>query len=252
MTSFWIYPILFFTGLSAGFVDSIAGGGGLITVPVLLGLGLSPADALGTNKLQACFGSGSATYHYGCAGLISWKQCRMGVLFTAIGSIIGTLFVQQLNEALLRQAIPILLIAIALYLLFRPDLGTVARPPAITLGPFNFAAGLLLGFYDGIFGPGTGSFWAIAYVLLLGYDLTRATAHTKVMNFTSNLGSLLIFVLGNHVLLGAGIIMGAGQLLGARLGSRAVIKQGGRLIRPIFVTVVIVISIKLLYQTFTR
>src|SRR3954469_18376597 len=167
MDSFWIYPILFFTGLSAGFVDSIAGGGGLITVPVLLGLGLSPADALGTNKLQACFGSGSATYHYGRAGLISWSQCRMGVLFTAIGAIIGTLFVQQLNEALLRQAIPLLLIAIALYLLFRPDLGTVARAPIIALGPFNVAAGLLLGFYDGIFGPGTGSLLGLPFIFFL-------------------------------------------------------------------------------------
>src|SRR6266850_4389065 len=248
MDSFWIYPALFLTGLSAGFVDSIAGGGGLITVPVLLSLGLSPADALGTNKLQACFGSGSATWQYGRARLISWKDCRNGVLFTAIGAIAGTLLVQRLNPELLRQAIPVLLIGIAFYLLFRPNLGAIRTAARVEPGPFHFWAGLALGFYDGFFGPGTGSFWAMAYVILLGYDLTRATAHTKVMNFTSNLGSLVIFLLGNHVLFRAGIIMGAGQLLGARLGSRAVIEKGGRLIRPIFIVVVILISLKLLYQ----
>jgi uncharacterized membrane protein YfcA len=248
MDSFWIYPILFLTGLSAGFVDSIAGGGGLITVPVLLSLGLSPVEALGTNKLQACFGSGSATWQYGRAGLICWKDCRHGVLFTAIGAIAGTLLVQRVHPELLRQAIPVLLIGIAVYLLFRPAVGAVSTPGRVEPGAFHFWGGLALGFYDGFFGPGTGSFWAIAYVLLLGYDLTRATAHTKVMNLTSNIGSLLIFLIGNQVLFGAGIVMGAGQLLGARLGSRAVIKKGGRLIRPIFIGVVILISLKLLYQ----
>lgn len=248
--SLWIYPALFLTGLAAGFVDSIAGGGGLITLPVLLSLGLPPVDALGTNKLQACFGSGTATFHYSRAGLIDWKTCRDGILFTAIGAIIGTILVQQVNPAYLRQAIPVLLITIALYLLVRPRIGTERVAARIGLLPFNFWAGLLLGFYDGFFGPGTGSFWAMAYVILLGFDLTRATAHTKVMNFTSNIGSLLIFLWGNHVLFGAGAVMGAGQLLGARLGANAVIKQGGRLIRPIFITIVILISLKLLYQSF--
>src|SRR5436190_9717931 len=108
MHSFWIYPTLFFTGLAAGFVDSIAGGGGLITLPVLLGLGLPPADALGTNKLQACFGSGSATFHYSRAGLIQWSDCRDGILFTALGSTIGTVLVQGVSPAYLNRAIPIL------------------------------------------------------------------------------------------------------------------------------------------------
>src|SRR5213594_878305 len=116
MLKTWRLPILFGTGLCAGFVDSIAGGGGLITVPVLLSLGLSPLDALGTNKLQSSFGSASATFHYSRAGLVSWKDCRDGIIATAIGSIIGTLVVQRLDPRYLRQAIPVLLIAIALYL----------------------------------------------------------------------------------------------------------------------------------------
>ena len=250
MHSFWIYPTLFFTGLAAGFVDSIAGGGGLITLPVLLGLGLPPADALGTNKLQACFGSGSATFHYSRAGLIQWSDCRDGILFTALGSTIGTVLVQGVSPAYLNRAIPILLIGIALYLLLRPSIGAAATTPRMSLFSFNLLMGLGIGFYDGFFGPGTGSFWAMAYVLLLGLDLTRATSHTKVMNFTSNIASLVVFLVSNHYILVAGIVMGLGQLFGARLGARSVIKGGGRLIRPIFITIVILISIKLLWRSF--
>jgi uncharacterized membrane protein YfcA len=211
---------------------------------------LNPADALGTNKLQAFFGSGSATFHYARAGLIRWADCRDGVICTAIGAVTGSILVQRVDPGYLRQAIPLLLIVIGLYLLFRPTLGSENTKRRVNLLTFNLGAGLVLGFYDGFFGPGTGSFWAMAYVLLLGFDLTRATAHTKVMNFTSNIGSLAVFALSNHVLLGAGVIMGAGQLLGARVGARSVIKQGGRLIRPIFITIVLLISLKLLYENF--
>jgi len=248
MTS-WTYPVLFLTGLLAGFVDSIAGGGGLITLPVLLSLGLAPADALGTNKLQACFGSGSAAWHYHRAGMIQWRDCRDGIIFTTIGAVAGSILVQRINPDYLRQAIPVLLIAIAVYLLLRPNLGKAQSVARVGLFQFSFGAGLALGFYDGFFGPGTGSFWAMAYILLLGFDLARATAHTKVMNFASNIGSLLVFLAGNHLLFGAGIVMGAGQLLGARLGARAVIRRGERLIRPVFIVIVILISLKLLFQS---
>ena len=177
-------------------------------------------------------------------------DCRDGIIFTAIGAVTGTILVQRIDPDYLRPAIPILLIAIALYLLFHPAVGSETRPARVNLFSFNLGAGLSIGFYDGFFGPGTGSFWAMAYVLLLGLNLARATAHTKVMNFTSNIGSLIIFLLGNHVLFVSGIVMGVGQLLGARLGSRAVIKQGVGLIRPIFITIVVLISLKLLYTSF--
>jgi len=252
MNWYWLYPALFATGFAAGFVDSIAGGGGLITLPVLLSLGMPAPDALGTNKLQACFGSGSATFHYSAAGLIRWRDCRDGILFTAIGAAIGSVLVLRVDPGFLRQAIPVLLIVLALYLLLKPKVGAESGTARIGLLPFNVLFGLGIGFYDGFFGPGTGSFWAMAYVLLRGLDLTRATAHTKVMNFTSNIASLAVFLCGNHVLFLSGTIMGIGQLLGARLGSRAVIRQGGRLIRPIFITIVLIISLKLLYSAFNR
>src|SRR2546422_7404802 len=123
MIELWQWPLLFGTGLIAGFVDSIAGGGGLITLPVLLGFGFDPKFALGTNKLQATFGSGSATWHYANAQTVQLVECKRGFLFSFIGASLGTLFVQQLDPNFLRRCIPVLLAAIALYTLFKPELG---------------------------------------------------------------------------------------------------------------------------------
>jgi uncharacterized membrane protein YfcA len=249
----WIYPVLFCTGTAAGFVDSIAGGGGLMTIPVLLSVLPYPVqDILGTNKLQASFGSGSATWHYRNAGLVDLKDCWGGILWTACGAFIGTLLVQNLRPDLLRQIIPWLLIAIALYALLQPKLGHADERARMHRQPFYVLFGLGIGFYDGFFGPGTGSFWAMAYVLVLGFNLTRATAHTKVMNLTSNLVSLLVFAAGNHVLYKEGLIMGVGQLCGARLGSKMVIARGTKFIRPIFITAALAVTAKLLYQNYAR
>jgi uncharacterized membrane protein YfcA len=244
----WLYPVLLLTGLVAGFVDSIAGGGGLITLPVLLNIGMPAPLALGTNKLQATFGSGSATWHYGQAGLIRFRDCRLGILCTLIGAAVGTLLVRRLPEDLLRQMIPWLLVGIALYVIFQPKLGEQEHRPRWGAGNFHLIFGLGIGFYDGFFGPGTGTFWAMAYMLVLGFNMTKATAHTKVMNFTSNVVSLVVFLAGGHVHFGAGLCMGAGQLLGARLGSKVVIRRGTKFIRPIFITVVLAITVRLLWQ----
>jgi uncharacterized membrane protein YfcA len=245
---YWLYPLLLLTGLVAGFVDSIAGGGGLITLPVLLNIGMPPQLALGTNKLQATFGSGSATWHYGRAGLIHFKDCRIGILCTLIGALIGTVLVRRLPSDLLRQMIPWLLVAIALYVIFQPKLGEKDLRPRLEAGIFHLIFGLGIGFYDGFFGPGTGTFWAVAYMLVLGFNMTKATAHTKVMNLTSNLVSLAVFLPGGHVHFGAGLCMGAGQLIGARLGSKVVIRRGTKFIRPVFITVVLAVTARLLWQ----
>ena len=112
--------------------------------------------------------------------------------------------------------------------------------------------GLGIGFYDGFFGPGTGTFWAMAFVVGLGFNLTSATGYTKVMNFASNLGSLVFFLIGGKVLFVAGLTMGAGQWLGARIGSRLVVKRGTNFIRPVFLTVVLALTLKLLYDAYLR
>jgi hypothetical protein len=247
----WVLALLFIVGAAAGWIDSIAGGG-LITLPVLLNLGLAPADAVGTNKLQAVFGSGNAAWRYGRAGLINWRKVIAGVVFTAVGACAGALAVQQIRPDFLRTIIPFLLISIAVYFLFRHQLGDADSHQRLSSGLFHLVFGLALGFYDGFFGPGTGSFWAMAYVLLLGFSLTKATAHTKVMNFTSNAASLAMFLFGGKARLLAGLTMGVGQLIGARVGATMVIRRGARFIRPIFVAVVIAISARLLWQNFVR
>lgn len=248
----WQLPLLFATGLAAGFVDSIAGGGGLITLPVLLGFGVQPQVALGTNKLQASFGSGSAAWHYARAGTVDWRDCVRGFLFTLCGAAIGAVLVLQVNPALLRRVIPVLLAAVALYALLKPQLGETDLHPRMERGAFDALFGLGIGFYDGFFGPGTGTFWAMAFVLGLGFNLTRATGYTKVMNFASNLASLAVFLVGGQVLFAAGFVMGAGQLIGARLGSRMVVKRGAKFIRPVFISVALAITGKLLYDSFLK
>lgn len=248
----WYLPLLFGTGLVAGFVDSIAGGGGLITLPVLLNLGIDPKLALGTNKLQATFGSGSATAHFVRAGTVELRECKRGFVVTFIGAALGTLLVQQLPRDFLAHAIPVLLVLVAVYVLVKPDLGAGETSPRLSRPWFDVSFGLLLGFYDGFFGPGTGTFWAMAFVLSLGFNLTKATGSTKVMNFASNLSSLLFFLPGRNVLLIPGLTMGLGQLLGARVGSHLVVAKGTRFIRPVFIAMVLAITAKLLYDNYVR
>lgn len=248
----WELPLLFVTGLVAGFVDAIAGGGGLITLPVILSLGGDPQVALGTNKLQATFGAASATWHYAKAGAVDLADCWRGCLITFGGAIIGTLGVRQIGPNTLKVIIPLLLIAVAVYSLRNPRLGERETAPKLTRHRFDLIFGLALGFYDGFFGPGTGTFWTMAFVLALGFNLTRATAYTKAMNFSSNVCSMLIFAMAGQVNYLAGIVMGTGQLLGARFGSRLVMKRGTNFIRPVFITVVLTITAKLLYDTYFR
>lgn len=244
----WLAAITFSTGLAAGWVDSIAGGGGLITIPALLWLGVPPQMVLGTNKFQASFGSATAASYYVREGVAPLRDALPGILWTLAGAASGSWAVQQVDSSALNLVIPVLLLAIALYMIFSPTVGTQERPALMRRSLFYAVCGFGLGFYDGFFGPGVGSFWAIAFMLLLGYDLTRATGYTKVMNFTSNIVSFVVFVVGGHVLFAPGVAMAAGQIVGARLGSGMVMTRGTRFIRPVFITIVIATTLKLLYN----
>lgn len=248
VAGFGLTALLLATGVVAGFVDAIAGGGGLITLPVLLAAGLPPQVALGTNKLQGTFGSASAAWHYGRAGLIDGRAALTGVVATFAGAVAGTWLVSRLPADALRVAIPGLLIAVGLTLLAQPRLGASDRPARMPEPVFYGVLGIVLGAYDGFFGPGTGTFWAFAYVALLGYGLVRATAHTKLMNFTSNLASLAVFALAGYCDLAAGVTMGIGQLIGARLGAGLVIRRGAALVRPLVIVVALLLSARLLWQ----
>lgn len=243
-----LLPLLFLAAFAAGLIDAIAGGGGLITVPVLMGIGLPPQIALGTNKLQASFGSGSAMLHFVRAGTVKLSDCRSGIFWTTIGAALGVWAVQLLDVTVLKQMIPWLLAAIALYTLLSPRLGAEDSHSRMKPGLFYLLSGLLIGFYDGFLGPGTGSFWTMALMMLLGYSMMRATATTKVMNFTSNVVALIFFLSVGQVRFTEGIVMGIGQFLGARVGSKLVIKRGTAFIRPVFITMVLALVGRLIYQ----
>lgn len=248
----WAYPALFATGLVAGTVDAIAGGGGLIALPALLGLGLPAPVALATSKLQGAFGSGAAAWSFSRHGAVDLRACRLGFALTALGAVGGAFTVRLLNPQFLGALIPWLLGSIVLFMILRPQLGETSRQHRLEPPVFYLLFGLALGFYDGFFGPGVGSFWTIAFVTVLGHDFVRAAGHTKVMNFASNLAALLFFATAGTVLWLPGLVMGAGQLLGGRLGAHLAMTRGARFVRPVFLLMAALVALKLIYASAGR
>ena len=244
------FVLLFITGLCSGFVDSIAGGGGLIALPVLFSIGIPPDIALGTNKLQGSFGTLSASYNYIKKGVVKINESLIGILFTLIGAILGAVTIQHMDAGFIKGLIPILLLFVFIYTLFSKNLGQGSSNPKIPQHLFFLLFGLGLGFYDGFFGPCTGSFWTAALLILLGLDMKKASGITRIMNFTSNIVALIVFIIGGKVLYSAGFSMAAGQIIGARAGSSLAIKKGVGLIRPIFLIVVFLTITRLAYITY--
>jgi hypothetical protein len=241
--------ILFLAALAAGFIDAIAGGGGLIAVPVLMGAGLPPQIVLGTNKLQSSCGTLLAVARYARAGLVAWKDVRLAAVVTFASASLGAYVVTQVSNDILKAVVPWLLLTIAVYALVSPRLGVEPRPARLAMPAFAWLAGSVLGFYDGFFGPGTGSFWTLALLTLAGYELTRATAYTKVVNLASNLASVIIFVAAGKVRYDFALIMIAGQLIGARAGAGMVLRHGAQFVRVVFLLVVFSLTAKLLWDT---
>ena len=248
--SYELLALLFLIAMLAGFIDSIAGGGGLLTVPALLAVGLPPASALATNKLQSCGGSFSASLYFIRQRMVDLKQQKWAITCAFIGSALGTLSVMHIQADFLKLLLPILTISVGLYFLLSPTIGENDRKSRLTILQFAILPALVIGFYDGFFGPGAGSFYAVAYITLAGFNLTKATAHTKVLNFTSNLAGLIFFIAGGEVVWSIGLVMLVGQFIGARLGAKMVIAKGRKLIRPMLITVSTIMSIKLIYENF--
>lgn len=243
-----VITILFFVGLLAGLVDSIAGGGGLIALPALLFIGLPPQIALGTNKLQGTFGALSAAYNFVRKRQVDLRECRIGIVSTLLGAALGTIIVQILDPAIIKPLIPFLLLLVFIYTLLSRKLGYTDRKARWHPQPFFIVFGLGLGFYDGFFGPGTGSFWAFGLMVLLGFNMIKATGITKVMNLVSNIVSLALFIGGGNVSYSIGLTMAAGQLIGGRIGSSLVIKNGARIVRPIYLTIVFLTIVRLIWS----
>ena len=237
---------LFGVALVAGACDAIAGGGGLMTLPALLLAGLDPVSAIATNKLQGSAGSVSATVAFARRGLIRWNEAVPAAIAAGAASIAGALCVSLLPRGLLDALVPILLVTIALY--FATARRIRNEDAASRISPALFAVTLApaVGFYDGVFGPGAGSFYMIGFVSLLGLGVVRATAHTKLANAASNLCSLGLFATQGAIAWPIGVVMAFGAFLGAQIGSALAMRLGARLIRPLLVLIACAMALRLL------
>ena len=239
---------LFAVALVAGCFDAIAGGGGLLTVPALLLAGLDPVSAIATNKLQGLASTLSSTAAFAGRGLIVWRSAWAIAAVGGVASVAGALSVSLLSRPLLEALVPLLLLAIALYFATARRFSDRDAHPRLSLPTFTALVPPPVGFYDGVFGPGAGSFYMAGFVGLLGYGVVKATAHTKLANAASNLGAFLLFAVMGAVVWPLGLSMALGAILGAQLGSVLAIRLGARLIRPLLVTLSCLMALRLLWD----
>jgi uncharacterized protein len=244
-----IIALLTLAAVLSGFIDAVAGGGGLITVPALLSVGLPPLNTLATNKLQSLFGTSFAFSRYHRAGLVNVKSARATVGLVFIGAVIGCLAVQAIDPSLLSLIVPGLLLLVTGYIIFSPRMTDADAQQRLSQRGYGPIGGLI-GAYDGFFGPGTGMFFTTSLVGLRGLGLTRATALTKLFNLTSNVASVLVFALGGHIYWLLGLCMAAGAMTGAWIGSHFAMRFGAKLIRPMLVVISLALSGRLLWQAF--
>ncbi|WP_019672597.1 TSUP family transporter [Psychrobacter lutiphocae] len=231
----------------AGFIDAIAGGGGLLTIPAMLLANIPPVMTLGTNKLQAASGALTASITMIKKGVVSPSNMKQAIIAAFIGSAAGTIAVQLSPPDLLAKLIPFLIAIIGIYTLFAPNLGEVEAEPRVSESTWQRVISPLIGFYDGYVGPGTGMFFALGNVALRGREIIAATGTAKVLNLSTNIASLIFFILGGKVLWSVGLAMMVGQTLGAFAGSHLVIKGGSKIIRPMIVIMCLAMLTKYVY-----
>ena len=229
----------------AGTVDAIGGGGGLLTLPALLALGLEPHQALGTNKGQSVFGSLTALGRFARAGVVDRARARITFPAGLVGSLLGAALVLVVSPAVLRPLIVVLLMAAAIGVALRRPNSPRGAPRYRWARLVAFAIALGIGAYDGFFGPGTGTFLIVAFAALLGDDLTHATADAKVVNFASNLAAVVLFSLRGAVVWRLALPMAAAQLAGATLGAHLAIRRGEALVRYVVIGVALALAVKL-------
>lgn len=240
-----VIALLSTVALAAGFIDALAGGGGLLTLPALLACGVPPIAALATNKLQSTLGTGGAFFAFWRKGHIDFKRFALTGVGALIGAFTGGVAVQFIDPSFLNAMVPLMLIGIGFYFLLAPKMSDADRHAM--LGPRGLGLiAFIIGFYDGFFGPGTGSFFTTALVMLGGLGLVRAIAHTKFLNFLTNIAALFAMISGGHVLWLLGGCMACGNILGNQLGAHTAMRFSGRGVRPLLVIMSFLLTIKLL------
>ncbi len=243
-----IVVLMFLVGLLAGWVDTLAGGGGLVTLPALLLAGVPPLAALATNKAQGFVGTMTATLMLAVKGHLRILQLLPLVFTAAIGSMLGTWLIQRVDTGWLHWGIPVLLIAVAGYFFASPQVGKKETNPRQTERAYGLTAVPLIGLYDGAIGPGAGSFFAASGVLLRGQTLLQATIRAKLFNFTTNICSMALFAAAGQIVWILAMAMMAGQLCGAVLASHTMLNGGEKLIRPLVIAMCVLMSCSQVYK----
>lgn len=246
-----VLPLVFFAGL----IDSIAGGGGLISMPTYLSIGLPPHLALGSNKFSSCWGTLFATGNYWRNNMIDVPVALISAAGALIGSYWGTRTVLLLSPTFLNYLLVALIPIIAVITIFNQKLGR-----ADLSGQFSHThkwglgliAGIIIGFYDGFFGPGTGTFLILFYAVLLKYDFVIANGNTKVVNLASNLASVITFAMAGKILYAIAIPAAMCGIAGNIVGSKMVVLRGNKLIRPIFILALALLMIRVVWNLMHR
>lgn len=245
---FVMLMFLFLMGFLASFVDAVAGGGGLVSIPALIYTGMPLAFVFGTNKLQSSLGTAMAVRGYYKSGLINLATVYRGLIFGLIGAVSGALTVNYVSNKFMSFIVPFLMLGVFLFNLFNKQLGVKPGKKLISEAVFFSLFGFILGFYDAFFGPGTGNFWIISIVFFLGYTFLDASGYAKVLNLKSNIFSLVVFLFYGKVNFVFGLIMAAGSVIGGFLGAKFVILKGSSVVRPFFMVIVLVNVIMSFYQ----
>ena len=244
--------ILCMAGFLASFVDSIAGGGGLISVPAFMLAGLPPHMVLGTNKFSATAGSFTSSLKFIRSGKANLKLLKYLIPFTFLGSMLGVKAVQHIDQKFLTPLVLILIMFIGIYTLFSKSLGLEDKFKGLT--KINVLYGVILalslGFYDGFFGPGTGSFLVFGLINIFGFSFVASSANARVLNFTSNVTALILFALSGQINYMLGIPVAMSMIIGARMGTTVALNKGSKLIKPIFVTMSLAVALKMLVTLF--
>jgi len=238
----------------AGFIDAVVGGGGLIQLPALLvTLPNSPLPTIfGTNKIAALSGTSMAAFQYAKRIRFNVKLLIVISVASFIASYFGAKIVSIINPATLKPIILIILIAIAIYTFIKKDLGKVeTKQLSLTRQMILGAAiGLIIGFYDGFFGPGTGSFFVLAFVVILGFEFVQASAYAKIVNCMTNISALIVFIRQGNYIIGIAILMAVFNIAGSVIGSKMALKRGNGFIRVFFLIIVTIMIIRYGYDVF--
>ena len=234
---------------AAGFVDGIGGGGGIISVPVYLLAGLPAHFALGTNKMSSGIGTAVSTFRYLRKGYVDWSLALPSILLAVGGAYLGTSLQLMVDERILKYVLLLVLPAAALVLLRKKSLPEErGEMPLWKRRMAVWGASLVIGMYDGFYGPGTGTFLLLAFCTLGKLDVRTASGNVKVVNFSSNMGALASSLLAGKVLIGVGLTAACFSIAGHYLGSGLAIKNGARIIRPVILIVIVLLMIRVISE----